>query len=456
MLLAEFYNQILTEADVFDPLCPDPNKAGCSTVLQKWIKEMDDDMSYSNPGINHLPFLERLGRDIINDNIIVGNFQTPLLSYKPNPHGKDPDWVKQKPPGTIFTVNEKVLTLLQNELFDLFIPDEGDPTTHANFNKFYNLVKSPDKLDPDIKNKLVPIRNKYQDGKYDLPGLKKAMEVMTQLGAQKWKYDDAERQRVETEAPIIMKFTNGMMWVRLDSKFEMEREGAMMQNCISGYCPVGEQEDLTLGLRDLYAREMDGEPGTDDDAFEWLLEWLEENDTDVQDYLMNQLEDANVEAQLWDDVMAMDEEEAFDWMLEHILDADTDPETGELSGGHLIYSLRDKNGESHISAEYDPDVDMSYIEPEEALGKQNEPAVDKYKPYIKSLNNFFAEHPETFGSKGNTKDMPFHPDYDDDREHGSDNDEHGSDNDEDDSWIDSYDDERKAREQMARGIPQRG
>jgi hypothetical protein len=111
--------------------------------------------------------------------------------------------------------------------------------------------------------------------------------------------------------------------------------------------------------------------------------------------------------------------------------------------------LRDKNGESHISAEYDPDVDMNYIQPTEALGKQNDPPVKKYKPYIQKLDDFFTNHPETFGTRGNTKDMPFHPDYDDDREHGGDNDE-------DDSWIDRYDDERKAREQMARGIPQRG
>ncbi len=420
MLLAEFYNQILTEADVFDPLCPDPNKAGCSTVLQKWIQEMDDDLSDSNPGINHRPFLERLGRDIINDNMIVGNFQTPLLPYKPNPHGKDPDWVKQKPPGTIFTVNEKVLTLLQNELFDLFIPDEGDPTTHANFNKFYNLVKSPDRLDPNIKNKLVPIRNKYQDGTYDLSGLKQAMEVMTQLGAQKWKYDDAERQRVETEAPIIMKFKNGMMWVRLDSQEEMQREGDMMQNCISGYCPVGEQEDLTFGLRDEFTADYEPEDQTEDTAYEWLEQWVEENEMSIQDYLMDKLEDVDPAEMDLTHVMQMNDKEAFDWMTNQIIEMDADVETGELTGGHLIYSLRDKNGESHISAEYDPHVDMSYIEPEEALGKQNEPPVEKYAPYIEKLNDFFMEHPETFGPAGNTKDMAFHPDYDDDRKHDAD------------------------------------
>ena len=114
----------------------------------------------------------------------------------------------------------------------------------------------------------------------------------------------------------------------------------------------------------------------------------------------------------------MDEEDAFDWMASAIIDADADIVTGESPGGHLIYSLRDKHGESHISAEYDPDMDMDYIEPTEALGKQNKPPVAKYGPYIEKLNDFFAENPETFGPVGNTQDMPFHPDYDD-KKHSS-------------------------------------
>jgi len=416
MLLAEFYNQILTEADVFDPLCPDPNKAGCSTVLQKWIQEMDDDLSDSNPGINHRPFLERLGRDIINDKIP----QTALVPYKVNPHGKDPDWVKQKPPGTIFTVSEKALILLQNELFDLFIPDEGDPDTHARFNKFHELVKNPDGLDPNIKNKLVPIKNKYEQGTYDFAGLKQAMQVMTQLGAQKWKYDDAEKTRLETEAPVIMKFKNGMMWVRLDSTAEMKREGEMMQNCISGYCPVGEGMDTTLGLRKEFTDLYDPPEHTDDNVYEFLENWVEENGR-IQDHYEDKLTNVDPweEERGLDQVVEMSDDDAFEWMATEIIEADVDIETGAPPGGHLIYSLRDKNGESHVSAEYDPDVDMNYIQPTEALGKQNEPPVKTYKPYIQKLDDFFTNHPETFGHKGNTKDMPFHPDYDDDREHSA-------------------------------------
>ena len=45
--------------------------------------------------------------------------------------------------------------------------------------------------------------------------------------------------------------------------------------------------------------------------------------------------------------------------------------------GKLIYSLRDKNGEAHVSAEYDPTEDMNHLEPLEVLGKQNSPSYCK-------------------------------------------------------------------------------
>jgi hypothetical protein len=383
-------------------------------LLDKFIHEMGDDLEDTNPGTNHTAFLKRLKKDIVNNNRISGEL-TALVPYKPKK--TDPDFIKNATE-EVYTVNPKALEHLRDELFELFIPDEGDDTPTALFNKFHELVKSPDGLDPNIANKLLPIKKKYEQGKFDLPGLKNAMQVMTQLGAQKWKHDSVERQRLETEAPIIMKFKNGMKWVRLDSQEEMKREGDMMQNCISGYCPVGDGVDLTFGLRDIFNAEFELEDQSEDAVYDWLVIWLDENDTDVQDFLMNKVDDLTGDASLAvEDVLGMDEEEAFDWLAQQIINADADIETGELTSGHLIYSLRDKNGESHIAAEYDPNVDMNYIEPEEALGKQNEPPVEKYKPYIEKLNDFFMEHPETFGPAGNTKDMAFHPDYDDDREH---------------------------------------
>ena len=385
-------------------------------LLDKWIHEMGEDLEDSNPGINHTAFLKRLRKDIINNKpIMYPEVSTPLKPYKPKE--TDPDFIKNA--SDVYTVNKDVLDSFYNNMLDLFIPDDGEPTSNPLFYKFHNLVKDAKTLDPHIANKLLPLKKKYEQGKFDLSGLEDAMKVMTQLGAQKWKHDSAERRRVETEAPIIMKFRNGMMWVRLDSQEEMKREGDMMQNCISGYCPVGEQGDLTLGLRDTFNAEVEQADQTDDEAYEWLLNWLEENDTDVQDFIMNKMDDG-LDPQLSDaleDVLSMDAEQAFEWMVDQIIEAEVDIETGETSSGHLIYSLRDKNGESHVSAEYDPNMDMDYVEPEEALGKQNAKPNAKYKPYIEKLNDFFAEHPETFGPKGNTKDMPFHPDYDDDREH---------------------------------------
>ena len=98
---------------------------------------------------------------------------------------------------------------------------------------------------------------------------------MSDLG-QRWKHDKVERARLETEAPIIMKFDNGWKWVRLDSKAEMEREGNMMQNCISGYCPVGEEMDVTFGLRAEFTDLYEPPEHTDDNVDEFLTNWIED------------------------------------------------------------------------------------------------------------------------------------------------------------------------------------
>jgi hypothetical protein len=383
--------------------------------IDKYIKERKTFLQQENGGIKHDAFLKRLRKDIINNEpIMYPEVSTPLKLYEPKK--TDPDFIKNAT-DPVYTIDKDFFTDLDSVLQDLFSSGERDNMPAGGFYKFHNLVTDPD-LDSALKNKLLPLKKKYEQGKFNFPGLEDAMKVMAELGAQRWKHDKAERRRVETEAPVIMKFKNGYMWVRLDSKEEMEREGEMMQNCISGYCPIGEQEDLTFGLRDEFTAEYEPEEQTEDAVFEWLEQWLEENDITVQDYLMGKLEDSDIDQHDWDNwPIQTDDEEAFDWMANQIIDMDADIETGELTGGHLIYSLRDKNGESHVSAEYDPNVDMSYIEPTSALGKQNKPEIDKYKPYVEKLNDFFAEHPETFGAKGNTKDMPFHPDYDDDRVH---------------------------------------
>ena len=377
--------------------------------IDDWLSEYKSHLHDDNPTIKHDAFIKRLKKDIINNKELLphGYLQgvSPLKPYEPKK--TDPDYIKNAT-DPIYTIREDWFQELDQILQDIFSSGERDALPDGPFYKFHNLVKDPD-LDPSLKNKLLPLKKKYEQGKFDLPGLKDAMQVMHELGNQRWKYDKGEKQRVETEAPIIMKFENGFMWVRLDSKAEMKREGEMMQNCISGYCPIDTEQDLSLGLRDEFVSEYDPEDQTDDNVYEFLKNWEEENDTTVQDYIASQHDElpgplADQLDFLLPEYGEMDEEDVFDWMADVIIDADADIETGELSGGHLIYSLRDKHGESHISAEYNLNMDMNNIEPKEALGKQNNPPVGKYGPYIEKLNDFFAENPETFGPKGNTKE----------------------------------------------------
>ena len=361
--------------------------------IEKFIHEIGEELEASNPGINHGAFLTRLRKDIINNNRIIGANVTitALVPYKPKK--TDPDFIKNATE-EVYTVNHKALKFLYNDLLDLFIPDEGEPTSHAMFNQFHNLVKDADTLDPNIANKLLPIKKKYEQGKFDFSGLKQAMQVITQLGAQKWKYDKVERQRIEKDAPIIMKFDNGIKWVRLDSKEEMAREGEMMQNCLSQYCPIQSVKDI---IGDWYRQWEDADFVAHDDIeemMEWLTDQVEPDAQETADEL---------DLDIWN-------------MAEMLIDRyEHNKEYGvdqpDAYAGHLIYSLRDKNGESHVSAEYDPQEDMNHIEPLEVLGKQNVEAVGKYKPYIEKLNNFFEEYPETFGHDGATMDEPRHPNY---------------------------------------------
>ena len=362
-------------------------------LLDKFIHEMTDDLEETNPGFNHTAFFKRLRKDIINNNRIFGanNVLTALMPYKPKE--TDPDYIKNAT-DEVYTVNKKALEYVYDELIDLYVPDEDEPTSHALFYKFHELVKDEDALDPNIRNKLVPIKQKYEQGKFDLPGIKTAMQVMTQLGAQRWKHDKVERQRIERDAPIIMKFDNGIKWVRLDSQEEMKREGEMMQNCLSQYCPIQSVKDI---IGDWYRQWEDADFVAHDDIeemMEWLTDQVEPPAQDTADEL---------DLDIWN--MAEMLIDRYEHNKEYGVDSP------EAYAGHLIYSLRDKNGESHVSAEYDPQEDMNHIEPLEVLGKQNVEAVGKYKPYIEKLNNFFEEFPETFGHDGATMDEPSHPDY---------------------------------------------
>jgi len=168
-------------------------------LLDQWIHEMGEDIEDSNPSINHTAFLKRMKKDIINNQAwaspgLIDN--KVLLPYKPKK--TDPDYIKNATE-EVYWIKPQQLVSLMNDIHDLFIPDEGEPTAHAPFYKFHELVKDEKTLDPAVKNKLVPLKQKYEQGKFDFAGLKQAMEVMTTLGAQKWKYDKVERQSLKME-----------------------------------------------------------------------------------------------------------------------------------------------------------------------------------------------------------------------------------------------------------------
>jgi len=224
-----------------------------------------------------------------------------------------------------------------------------------------------------------------------LEGLKKQMAIMTTLGAQKWKHDKVEKARLQSEAPIIMKFKNGYMWVRLDSEDEMRREGSMMQNCLSDYCPVSTvRTDEFMEAYETW--EEDGRPGGEEYETDIVVEWIREN---MAGDFESRLEEKGVDL----DNFAEEMLNTIGWEDR----GEEDPTTGAgMYIGKLIYSLRDKNGEAHMSAEYDPTEDMNHLEPLEVLGNQNKAPIAKYQGYVDGLNNFFSEYPETFGPAGAT------------------------------------------------------
>jgi hypothetical protein len=289
--------------------------------LDNFMRDLSVDLSNLDMDINHNAFLKRMRRDIINGNYV----EYALTTYTPTE--KDPDYI-QNATDQVYTIEEKDLNQLHVDLMALY---------NSKFSKFHELVSDPT-LDVNIANKLVPLKKKYEQGKFDLPGLKQAMEVMTQLGTQKWKHDKVERKRLETEAPIIMKFDDGFMWVRLDSQEEFEREGDMLQNCLHGYCPVGVRN-----------------PEIDDN-------W--QNDPAL--------------AQMPPAVRAR-------FMAREQL-------------GNLVYSLRDENGNSHVAIEYHHDAPNEV----DVKGKQNEDPDEKYNKYIVALGKHWKENPETFGPNRNS------------------------------------------------------
>ena len=65
--------------------------------------------------------------------------------------------------------------------------------------------------------------------------------------------------------------------------------------------------------------------------------------------------------------------------------------------GSLVYSLRDRNGNSHVAIEYDVKKEKPFQM--DVKGKQNAEPDQKYNKYIAALDKHWKANPDTFGSK---------------------------------------------------------
>jgi hypothetical protein len=454
--------------------------------IDDWIGEIKDSIEKGNPGFNHDPFMKRLRKDIINDAMGRSNLlpdDAMLQIYKtpgdPAAPGKetDPDWVKNATE-IVWTVDQKSFSKLEDEITSLFFAHD-DLNKQGTFNRFHQLVQT-EKL--NIKNnakgwstmynrpmepddpqeehiydealrKIGPLTKKYEQGKYNLEGLQKALLFLSGSGAQAWKTNPKERERLEKEAPIIMKFDDGFMWVRLDSVAEFEREGDMLQNCLHGYCPpsegatgegTGESRDAVYQAWKDAGKPLDKEALQHEKDGNHILQfwyWGDaEEGTEVSEplnpntrRLMKWTEAARKKLYPDADEAWFENDQPFGWklgadmdgqafgkyenidhyMAHHIINyeylaadpADPDHEPDEWDreavpaeqSGSLVYSLRDRNGNSHVAIEYDVKKEKPFQL--DVKGKQNAEPDEKYNKYISALDKHWKENPDTFGSK---------------------------------------------------------
>jgi hypothetical protein len=454
--------------------------------IDDWIGEIKDSIEKGNPGFNHDPFMKRLRKDIINDAMGGSNLlpdDAMLQIYKtpgdPAAPGKDtdPDWVKNAT-DIVWTVDEKSFSKLEDEITSLFFAHD-DLNKQGTFNRFHHLVQT-EKL--NIKNnakgwstmydrpmepddpqeehiydealrKIGPLTKKYESGKYTLAGLQKALLFLSGSGAHAWKTNPKERERLEKEAPIIMQFPDGFMWVRLDSQEEFEREGDMLQNCLHGYCPpaaaatgegTGESRDAVYQAWKDAGKPLNDEAlkNQDGSASFWLWNDREE-DVDASEpitsnlrRLMKWIEPVRKKLYPDADERWFEDDQPFGWkmgadmdgepfqkfesidhyMAAHIVDyeyfaadpADPEHDPDEWDqmdvparmGGQLVYSLRDRNGNSHVAIEYDRHKEKPFQM--DVKGKQNAEPDQKYDKYIVALDKHWKANPDDFGAKIDT------------------------------------------------------
>ena len=454
--------------------------------IDDWIKRIKGSLEKGNPEFNHDSFIKRLRKDIINDAMGKSDLlpdDDMLQIYKipddPAAPGKetDPDWVKNAT-DIVWTVDKKSLSKLEDEITSFFLAHD-DINIQGPFNRFHHLVQS-EKL--NIKNnargwstmynrpiepddpqeehiydealqKIGPLTKKYEAGKYTFAGLQKALLFLSGSGSHAWKTNPKERERLEKDAPIIMKFDDGFMWVRLDSKEEFEREGDMLQNCLHGYCPpqaaatgqgTGESRDAVYQAWKDAGKPLNDEAlkNQDGSASFWLWDGREEG-TDVSEpitsnlrRLMKWTEAARKKLYPDADEAWFEDDQPFGWkmgadmdgeafqkyesidhyMAAHIVDyeyfaadpADPEHDPDEWDqmdvpasmGGSLVYSLRDRNGNSHVAIEYDRHKEKPFQM--DVKGKQNAEPDQKYNKYIAALDKHWKANPDDFGVKVDT------------------------------------------------------
>ena len=462
--------------------------------LDQFLDDLYKDLDEMMQHWDHEGFLKRLRKDIINQNIGMGI--DPMALYEPK--DSDPSYLKKGDVYTIYNSEKDIPKDILKRVKDTTAvhstrdsanpddwPEETPPeelspayiTTTEELKKFIhkeliaaNYVSGVDRDafetdnpgglykifqkaymnrrgDDKEYNEIEPFIRKYEDGKYNLEGVMRETRKILSLGPL-WQRDPEERERLEKEAPIIMRFDNGFKWVRLDSKQEFEHESSMLGNCLHGYCPPQETPTGTgsgTSAKAIYQAWKDaGKPG-DKEAQEYkdgianywfqhkqeeagvsepitpnlrkLMKWVEKTKEKLYpeaepDWFEDDLPHGwkygvDMEGTTFEKYENTDHYyAAFIIEYEHFArdpaDPDHNPDDYDFNDvpaeldGHLVYSLRDKQGESHAAIEYNPHI--SNPEQLELKGKQNKDVSKKYMKYVDALNKHWEEHPKDFGS----------------------------------------------------------
>ena len=121
--------------------------------LEGHLKILGKEIKQYNPKINHDAFLKRLRKDILSNDDKYSNFFF-LTPYTPN--DADPSYIRNATAAgeEVFTISTYNLSQIENELLELFIPDDGEPDMVPLFSKLHNAINDSE-TPTEIKNKLI-------------------------------------------------------------------------------------------------------------------------------------------------------------------------------------------------------------------------------------------------------------------------------------------------------------